>query len=90
MTVLCLCHYCAAARKCTMRLMPAICGQTCPGGERDCAVYSCPDYAEKQSAPVKANGSALSATGIQPGRGHISDIPIIAQNRAGGKSNADG
>ena len=49
MTVLCLCHYCAAAPGCTWRLMPALCGQTCPDGGRDCAVYSCPDYAEKQS-----------------------------------------
>ena len=90
MTVLCLCHYCAAAPACTRRLMPALCGQTCPDGGRDCAVYSCPDYAEKQSAPVEAHGSALPATSIQPGRGHISDAPIIAQSGAGGKSDADG
>lgn len=89
MTVLCLCLYCAAAPGCTRRLLPALCGQTCPDGKRNCAVFSCPDYEEKQSAPVKAHGSALPAASIQPGRSHISDVPIIAQSGAGGKSDAD-
>lgn len=88
MTVLCLCHFCAAAPGCTRRLMPALCGQTCPDVGRDCAVHSCPGYAERQSAPVEAHGSALPA-GNQPAERHISDTSIIAQMRAGGKSNAD-
>ena len=90
MTVLCLCHYCAAAPGCTRRLLSAICGQLCPAEGRDCAVDSCPDYAEKQNAPVEAHGSALPFAGDQPAEGHISCKPIIAHHGAGGKSNAEG
>lgn len=90
MTLLCLCQWCASSESYTRRLMPALCAQTCPPGGMDCAVYSCPDYAEKQQdAPVEAHGSALPA-GIQPAERHISDSPIIAQERAGGKGHADG
>lgn len=93
MTVLCLCQRCATSGACTRRLMPALCARTCPEainpGGLDCAVYSCPDYAEIQNAPAEARGSALPA-GCQPAEGHISDAPIIAQGGTGGKSHANG
>lgn len=90
MTLLCLCQWCASSENCTRRLMPALCSQTCPPGGLNCAVYSCPDYAEKQQdAPVEAHGSALPA-GTKPAARHISDTLIVTQNGAGGKSDANG
>lgn len=89
MTVLCLCQGCASSGSCTRRLIPSLCSRTCPGASLDCAVHTCPDYAEKQDAPVEVHGSALPA-GIQPAECHISDALIIAQDGAGGKSHANG
>lgn len=84
MTTTCLCQWCAAAKACHRRLIPELCAQTCPPSGRDCAVDSCPDYEEKQGAPVENHGSTLPLAGSHPAENRINLVPIIAQCGAGG------
>lgn len=89
MTTTCLCQWCATAPSCQRRLIPTLCSQTCPNVGKDCAVHSCPEYQEKQSAPVDDHGSTLPLAGSRPAGNHISRIPIIAQCGAGGNTYGD-